>query len=142
MVIINDLKILKKRIAEFENEISNDNFGKWLSDQCVRNNVTEFYEDLITDLMTELEGLQVEMIDTDKPEQKKYVHYSEDFINETVRKIDSEINKTVWINPDQYLMINERREQAIQMNNHDKEAAWNMNELAFYPETVDERGKA
>lgn len=99
MVIINDLKALKKRIAEFENEISNDKFGKWLSDQCVRNNVTEFYEDLITDLMTELEGLQVEMIDTDKPEQRKYVHYSEDFINKTVRKIDSEINRTFMDKP-------------------------------------------
>jgi len=119
----NDLKALKKRIAEFENEMSNDKFGKWLSDQCVRKDVDELYEDLITDLMTELEGLQVEMIDTDKPGQRKYVHYSEDFINKTVRKIDSEINKIVWINPDQYLMINERREQAIQMNNPEKEAA-------------------
>ena len=92
-LIIDELKALKNRLAEFEKELSNDKFGKWLSVQCVRRDMNEFYEDLITDLMTELEGLQVETIDRDTPEQRKYVHYSEDFINRTVHKIDSEINR-------------------------------------------------
>lgn len=108
--MINDLKVLKNRIAEFENEISNDKFGKWLSDQCVRRDMTEFYEDMITDLMTELEGLQVEMIDAGKPEQKKYVHYSKDFVNRTLRKINAEVSREIC--PVPYLMINEQKRAA------------------------------
>lgn len=84
-----DLILLKRRLLHFQTEESNNEaFDKWLVRQTVREDVSDFYEDLVTDLMTELEGLQVEAIEDHQIDLRKTVHYSSDFVEEIIQRID------------------------------------------------------
>jgi len=90
-MVIDELKTLRSRIIGFQNEASNEEFDKWLITQYTREDVPEFYHDLIAELVTELEILQVEAIEAHQPELRKTVHYSPDFVEEIVRRIDAEV---------------------------------------------------
>jgi hypothetical protein len=93
MALKNDLTLLKHRLLHFQTEESNESFDKWLVRQTLREDVSEFYQDLITDLMTELEILQVATIEVNQPALRKTVHYSATFVEEIMQQIDSRLRK-------------------------------------------------
>lgn len=93
MELVKHLKELKNRLIKFEKEKTNEEFDKWLIKEFIKKDIPEFYYDLIGELMTELEGIQVELIDEGKEDDIKKVKYSQEFTKEIFKKIGLKIKE-------------------------------------------------
>lgn len=99
--LIKDLKKLKEKVKLLiDKKISTQKFDKWIVTQVARNDMDDFYDDLVSGIMVELDVLQTEFLDsikwrrTDKDRiDYKKITYSKEYLNKILNKIDRKIKE-------------------------------------------------
>ena len=81
---------LKEKIIKLKGKRITKEFDKWLVKQYIRDDMPDFYSNIIAELMTELEGLQVEKIEKGSRDLKG-ISFSIPYLNLIIKKIDKKL---------------------------------------------------
>jgi len=87
---VEDLLTLKEKIIKLKGKRITKEFDKWLVKQYIRDDMPDFYSNIIAELMTELEGLQVEKIEKGSRDLKG-ISFSIPYLNLIIKKIDKKL---------------------------------------------------